>query len=271
MVVEPVSWTRTWVFGCRRSITGGAAEEPGDAMDGETMPPLTTTSATWSASRSARSSGSPTFSTASEHDDLLDAAVASRSDVSLDAPIWSSSDIDLAGTSCCWTTCVSSCAMSLRSAADVGESCPAPNTTSRPTVYASAVTTRADSAAFASACTRTWLKSWPKRGSMNERVAASSGWPRDASTSCTMGGTIPVHAGFAGVRCTVPWRVAVHSSHPPLLEVWLPQAHVRCTRRVFAGVENCLCTDPLGVGIVRHQTSERADLHEHTHRRRHRR
>jgi hypothetical protein len=33
---------------------------------------------------------------------------------------------------------------------------------------------RAEAAALPSACTRTWLKSWPKRDSIKERVLASS-------------------------------------------------------------------------------------------------
>jgi hypothetical protein len=46
---------------------------------------------------------------------------------------------------------------------------------------------RADSAARPSVCTRTLLKSCPKRGSMNARVAASSGWPGERKTSSTIG------------------------------------------------------------------------------------
>jgi hypothetical protein len=35
-------------------------------------------------------------------------------------------------------------------------------------------------------------KSWPKRGSMNARVAGSSGCPGERNTSCTTGGTVAI-------------------------------------------------------------------------------
>ena len=68
----------------------------------------------------------------------------------------------------CCTTCVSSCASS-RYPPVSGANSPAQRN-SWPAVNALAWIARADSAAWRSVCTRTWLKSGPKRGSKNART-----------------------------------------------------------------------------------------------------
>src|SRR6266702_1893774 len=73
----------------------------------------------------------------------------------------------IAEPSDCCIVWASSCASKRWPVELYGVYCPAPNTTSLPTVYASAFTTRADSAAWESVCTRTWLKSYPKRDSID--------------------------------------------------------------------------------------------------------
>src|SRR5262245_7912427 len=79
------------------------------------------------------------------------------------------------GTPTCCTTCVNSWAIKRRPSCDLGANWPSPTTILCPTVYASASKSRADCSAAASECTRTWLKSCPKRGSKYARVAGSSG------------------------------------------------------------------------------------------------
>src|SRR5271157_2997935 len=107
------------------------------------------------------------------------------------------------GAAPCCTTCTNSWDRILRPASDAEVNCPVPKTTSLPTVYANAFTAFADSAALASVCTRTLLKSAPKRGSMKLRVAASSGRAEERSTSCTIGGAAPTPAAYPdGTRCT---------------------------------------------------------------------
>src|SRR5260221_2277372 len=88
----------------------------------------------------------------------------------------------------CCTTCVNSCASSCFPSFVFGAYCPVPSTISLPTVNARAFTACADSAAFPSACTRTLLKSCPKRDSINACVSALSGWPGSPNTSRTTGG-----------------------------------------------------------------------------------
>src|SRR5262249_38687210 len=105
-----------------------------------------------------------------------------------------------------------------------------------PTVNAAALMARADSAARASVCIRTWLKSWPNRGSKKLRVAISSGWPGEranpskidvASEECELKEDDRI------VRCPdAPWRFFVHSAHEPLYPADPPQLHFRCSRAV---------------------------------------
>jgi hypothetical protein len=81
-----------------------------------------------------------------------------------------------------------------------------------PAVKALAPTARADSAARLSVCKRTRLKSNPKLGSIADRVALSSGWPGDSTTSRTSEGAGFPAATPAASRCTqmcepsVCWR-----------------------------------------------------------------
>src|SRR5438067_9009110 len=100
----------------------------------------------------------------------------------------------------CCTTWVNSCANNLCPAIVPGVYCPNPNTTSLPTVYASAFTERADSAALASVCTRTLLKSCPNLGSIKPLVPASSDCPEECNTSFTIGGTVGESAAGLLVR-----------------------------------------------------------------------
>src|SRR5262249_37383243 len=93
-----------------------------------------------------------------------------------------------------------------------GEYCSRPNTTSFPTVYASALTASADSAARSSVCTRTLLKLCPARGSINARVFESRGFPGERSTSSTIVGTVesfrvPVRTGGTQVLLGSVWVV----------------------------------------------------------------
>lgn len=76
----------------------------------------------------------------------------------------------------CWITWVNSCANSRLPTLVSGAYCPAPNTTSCPTVKANAFTSCANSAARVSVCNRTWLKSYPKRGSKNARTDSGRSW-----------------------------------------------------------------------------------------------
>src|SRR5262249_53962913 len=118
---------------------------------------------------------------------------------------------------CCCTTCVSSCASRRCPAAELGAYWSAPKTTLGPTVYACAFTARADSAARASLCTRTWLKSWPKRDSIRVRGLGSSGLPVERKTSCTMGGAGAWLDVFNRRRCNVKsfFSHSAHSLPPP--------------------------------------------------------
>jgi hypothetical protein len=50
-------------------------------------------------------------------------------------------------------------------------------------------------------CTRTSLKSWPKRAPMNATVAGSSVCPGDRSTSWTIGTSENVHGFAENMRC----------------------------------------------------------------------
>jgi hypothetical protein len=58
---------------------------------------------------------------------------------------------------------------------------------------------------------------------MYARVGASSGWPGDANTSCTIDGTSPTGPAPAGFRRSF----AAHSSHRDPAPAALPQAHFR--------------------------------------------
>ena len=88
----------------------------------------------------------------------------------------------------CWVTWASSCA-SRRSPSGVpGAYCPVPNTTSRPTVYARARTSRADCAAGPPVCTRTRERSAPSCASNRPRTEGSIGLPLRARVLATDSG-----------------------------------------------------------------------------------
>ena len=75
-------------------------------------------------------------------------------------------------TAPCWIVCVSSCAISSLPPGVSGWNCPLPKKMSRPVVNAAASRRFAWEAAASPVCTRTPLKSAPRRGSMNLRVCA---------------------------------------------------------------------------------------------------
>src|SRR6516225_1414801 len=124
----------------------------------------------------------------------------------------------------CCTTWVNSCASRCLDELECVEYCPGPKTMSLPTVYARASIASAESAAMASACTRTLLKSCSKRDSKNDRVADSSGCPDEPSTSCTIGGAVLGPTDPVECCCNAP-LLFLHSSHPPPF-VCRPQAHL---------------------------------------------
>jgi hypothetical protein len=88
-----------------------------------------------------------------------------------------------------------------------------------------AFTARAASAAFPSVCTRTWLKSCPKRGSMKARVASFSGWPDERSTSCTIGGVSFPGVAVTAARCNAHSRLRRAQAHSSPAPARLPEAH----------------------------------------------
>ena len=97
-------------------------------------------------------------------------------------------------------------------------------------MYAWALTALADCAAFASLCTRTRLKSCPRRDSIKPRVRASIGWPGDRNTSCTTEGKVDDAGADPDDRRYKVDCFFLHSSHCSPMLCW-PQAHLRCRSR----------------------------------------
>ena len=159
------------------------------------------------------------------------ASASAGSDRSMDKFAGSPADEE----ACC-TTCVNSCASRARPDVVPGGYCPAPNTTSLPTVYASASTAFADVAALSSVCTFTRLRSWPNLGSKKLRVTLSRGCPGERSTSCTIGGATPVSTGPEAFRCSVFF--SLHSSHSPPEPPDPPHAHLFCKAVPTLTLEN---------------------------------
>src|SRR5690348_7735844 len=187
--------------GRRCKAAEGAARTAGTAA------PVTTRSATRSASISALESTAPT---------------ASRG-------------LNDAGDVPCWRVCVSSCASRRRPAAERGASCPSANTMCCPTVYASAPTALAEAAALSSACTRIAEKSRPNRGSMYWRAAGSSGVPGERNTASTASGAwVPDAREGQALRCK-GWRLRAHSAQVPPPGTCRPQPHFRCSTKAAAG------------------------------------
>ena len=115
----------------------------------------------------------------------------------------------------CWIVCASSCASRCCPCGVSGWYWPRSNATCCPTVYARALTSRADSAAWASVWTRTPPKSCPKRDSMNARGPGSSGRPGDDSVRPTLGGIAAGAGPPLLARCSA-FRLLAHSSHSPV-------------------------------------------------------
>src|SRR5258707_315011 len=114
---------------------------------------------------------------------------------------------------------------------------------SDPTVKAAAFTARADASACASVWTRTRLKSWPKRDSMNARVVFSSGWPGVRQPSWTIGGTelarLEAGSRLIAERCNEDPPFALHVTHgPPAIVCW-PHAHLRRKTLLAERSESC--------------------------------
>src|SRR6266536_2103656 len=118
----------------------------------------------------------------------------------------------------CCRTCVSSCASSLLPSRASGANFPSPNTTSDPTVKASASTERAAAPASCPECTRTAPKSEPSRSSIDARTPGSSGRPACSRTRSTAGVLVTSPASATGPvaarRCNRSARQRAHSPPP---------------------------------------------------------